>query len=610
MKFESIVNKVLKNPYSAFFYSPSIYPETKSYLFTIPKEIIKIYGINDYEPLLKKVDKIISKGLMGYALIKYEAGYLFENKLHRFLTHPSELAQFVFFSKDNFEEIDSSKLNLAFDDDFSIKNFKLNTTQNEFFNSIKEIKNHIAEGDTYQVNYTVKGKFNFEGSLTSFFKSLIFNQSANYIALINTNDEIIISVSPELFFDTNFKHIETKPMKGTIRRGINFQNDLMLRSELENSEKDRAENLMIVDMLRNDLGKISKYNSVSAEDLFKIEKYESLFQMISKVESTLNKKIALSDVLQNLFPCGSVTGAPKVRTMEIINEIEKENRGYYTGSIGLINKKRTVFNVAIRTITINKKSYEGSIGLGSGIVWDSTPQAEYDEVLLKSNFLLKPTPNFEIFETAKIENNQVLFLDEHLDRMRLAAEFFLFNYDESKIVKRIKRILNASKGKSKRLKIILNKTGLIKIEIGDIPKKVSKVKVIVSLNTVNSTNVFQYFKTTQRKLYDKETKEYSRKGFFDVIYLNEKSEVTEGAITNIFIKKEDVIITPPISSGLLNGVYRKYFLRKNADIKERKIFLSDLIYADQIILTNSLRGEVIVDELFINENEFITYMDK
>ncbi|AFH49441.1 4-amino-4-deoxychorismate lyase [Ignavibacterium album JCM 16511] len=609
MKISEIVNKVLSKPYSAFFYTPPIYPNAKSFLFDKPSEILTIYGLNDFEPMLSKADKKIAKNLFGYATLNYELGYLFEQRLHKFLREDKPLAHLVFFNDKNVKEINSESIKLSAELNFIVSDFHLNTSKTEYINSIRKIKKYIADGDTYQINYTVKGKFNFEGDIASFLSNLIFNQSAKYIAIINLAEEIIISISPELFFETNLRNIITKPMKGTITRGVSYQDDQMKKHELENSIKNQAENVMIVDLLRNDLGRICEFGSVQSTKLFEIEKYESLYQMISTVKGKLKKSVKFSEIIKNIFPCGSVTGAPKIRTMEIIRELEKEERGIYTGAIGLMLGKNLVFNVAIRTIQFNREMKNGTIGLGSGVVWDSKPDKEYNEVLLKSNFLIKPEPYFEIFETARVENGEVTFLNDHLQRMKQAADYFLFNYDEKKIVKKINNELKTLDTKKVyRLKIILGKTGKVELQIQEFTQKKSVIKIILSKNKINSLNKFQYFKTTNRKLYDEEYNHYKAKGFFDVIYLNENENVSEGSITNIFIRKGNVIITPTLQCGILSGIYRKYFIRTHPETKEKRISLDDLLTADEIILTNSVRGVVKVDEFYLNEKEYVSYI--
>ena len=608
MKIQDIINKVLTNPFSSFFYTPAIYENSKSFFFSKPNEILTVYGLNDFEPMLKRVDKNVSKKKFGYAVLNYEFGYLPEKRLNKFLTDEKPLAYFVFFDNENFKEIKSSSIKLNFEHNFEVSDFHLNTSKNEYIKSVKKIKKYISDGETYQINYTVKGKFNFSGDVVSFFSNLVFNQSAKYIALINLGDEILLSISPELFFQTNLKTIITKPMKGTISRGINYQDDLMKKHELENSIKNQAENVMIVDLLRNDLGRICKFDSVQTSKLFEIEKYESLYQMISTIKGKLNKSIKFSDIIKNIFPCGSITGAPKIRTMEIIKELEKEEREVYTGAIGLFLKNEIIFNVAIRTIQLDSELKKGKIGLGGGIVWDSKPDKEYTEVLLKSNFLRRPEPYFEIFETCRVEKGNVTFLNAHLLRMKQAADYFLFAFDELKIKKKIFNELNKlDMEKIYRIKITLSKTGSVNIQTEEFIQSTTRVKIILSESRINGRNKFQYFKTSNRKLYDSEYKHYKSKGYFDVIYLNENDDIAEGSITNIFVKKGDVITTPSLQCGILPGIYRKYYLRTHPEIKEKRISLDELITADEIILTNSLRGAVKVNEFYINENEYIAF---
>lgn len=607
MKLRDIIKQVETKPHSAFFFTPLLYPNSYSYLFLEPVEIITVNKKEDVKNHLKLIGKYLQRGLTGYALINYEAGYLFEKKLEKYLTGEGQkLIRFLFFDDKNIIRLKSDDIEFDADDisKYSITDFKLNTSLEKFKENIKKIKNYIREGDTYQVNYTVKGKFNFSGSYASFFQHLLFNQSGKYSAFINDCESYIISLSPEKFFSIKGREITSKPMKGTVKRGVNNEADLATEHELVNSKKNRAENVMIVDLIRNDLGRIAEYGSVTVLRLFSTEKYESLFQMVSTITAELKKEVTLRTVLKNIFPCGSVTGAPKIRTMEIINELEKEERGIYTGSIGLFNKDEASFNVAIRTLTVDRKTGNGELGIGSGIVWDSEPQKEYEETLLKSKFLTEPENYFDLFETMLAENGKILFLEEHLKRLRLAAEFSLFNFKGKKIRKSLDdKIVELDPGKKYKIKLILNKWGRIKIETSDLPFVAKIVKIIISEKKISTQNKFQYFKTTNRKLYDEEYQKYFAKGFFDVIFLNEKDEVAEGSITNIFIKKGNSWLTPPLTSGILNGIYCSHLLNNN-DIKEKLITIEDLLKADEIKLVNSVRGEIRVNQLYYR-NEII-----
>jgi len=612
MNFDDIIKTVEENTYSAFFYTPSVYKKANSYLLVKPIEVISVYKKEDLKFSFKQIQKLIDKGYFGYSLINYEAGFLFEEKLSSLQTKNDEkLIQFFFFEKEEVKRLKSTKIIFDnYSNDYSVSNFKLDRSQNQFVDDICKIKKYIKEGDTYQVNYTLKGEFSFQGSYSSFFQNLLFNQSAKYSAFINSIDKYIVSLSPELFFHQNGKKIISHPMKGTAQRGYNTNAETIAKTELEKSEKNLAENVMIVDLMRNDLGRICKYGSIKVPELFQIEKFESLFQMISIVKGKLRRKTKMLDILKNIFPCGSVTGAPKIRTMEIINEIEKRERGIYTGSIGLVAPDDIKMNVSIRTISIDKKSEIGVMGLGSGIVWDSDPNDEYEEVILKSKFLTEPLHYFEIFETMRCENGKMNFLEQHLERMKSAADYFIFSFSEKKIRKQIDRLLSdLDNKKSFRVKLSLNKWGEVKTEVSNIYKRTKEVSVIVSQNKILSTDKFRQFKTTNRNLYDDEYAEYSKKGFLEILYLNEKDEVVEGSRTNIFFRKENSWFTPNIESGALPGLYRKYFILKENNLIEKNIKLQDLLDADEIILTNALRGEIKVNKLFISPIEFISFQN-
>ncbi|MBK9099702.1 MAG: aminodeoxychorismate synthase component I [bacterium] len=611
MKFDDIIKLVEDNPYSAFFYTPNIYKKAVSYVFKKPVETISVSQKDEIDFAFKAVQKLIGKKYYGYTLIEYEAGFLFEQKLTPLLRDENKkLIQFFFFDKSQTQRIKSSKI--IFDnpstEKYSITDFELSRTENEFIEDIRKIKHYIKEGDTYQVNYTIKGKFNFSGSHHAFFQKLLFNQSAKYSAFINNEKNFIISLSPELFFNKKGREILSHPMKGTIRRGFNHNSDKTAENELKRSEKNLAENVMIVDLIRNDLGRICRYGSIKTPKLFKIEKYESLFQMVSKVQGELIKKTSFKDIITNIFPCGSVTGAPKIRTMEIINEIEKEDRGIYTGSIGLFTPKEIELNVAIRTISINKKSGNGIIGLGSGIVWDSNPKSEYEEVQLKSKFLTEPLDYFEIFETMKSENGSIRFLDDHIKRMKLAADYFLFKFSEKKVRKYVEQlVVQIETDQQKKIKLLLNKLGKFRAEVSDISKPMKNVSIILSEHKVSSTDKFRHFKTTNRKIYDDEYEKYSKQKFREVIFLNEKDEIVEGSRTNIFIRIGNTWFTPSLSSGALPGVYRNYFLQNHPEALQQQLNLTDLVKADQVILTNAVQGEIKVSRIYLTSDEFITF---
>lgn len=594
--FSNLIKQVLDEPGSAFFYTPPIFKKEKCYLFSNPLKSITGFNFDDLKMLNSLNDEI------SFGFISYEAGYLIEQKL-KHLSKPNNiepLFNFNIYKRGSIEIFSSKSITHDFDNiNYGIENLSFSTTKDMYINSINKIKEFISKGDTYQVNYTIKGSFNLEGSISSLFQSLVFNQSARYMALINNNNQIIISISPELFFRNKKNVLITSPMKGTIKRGINSSEDIKNFDQLLNSEKDKAENVMIVDLLRNDVGKISEFGKVKVTGLFNIEKYESVFQMISTIKTKLKKDILFSDIINNLFPCGSITGAPKLRTMEIINQLENSNRGIYTGAIGIIESNNSIFNVPIRTLTIDKTNNRVDFGVGSGVVWESNAIEEYNETMLKCSFLTSPDKYFEIFTTILIENNTPFLLIKHLKRLQTASEFFLFIYNEKGVVSKIKSICKKVKSNKKyKLKIKINKWGVINTEISEISRINKKWLVKISDKKIEH-NKFIFFKTTNRNMYNEELELAENQGCDEVIFKNKEGYITEGSRTNIFIKKNNIWYTPPIKDGLLSGVYREYFLEENGNSIEKSISLNDLTSADEIILVNSVRKRIEVELYYL-----------
>jgi len=609
-KVTKLLQKVEKNDGSAFFYTPAIKENTESVFFENPEKIVAINSKKELNSGLEKIRELIDSGLTAYALIAYEFGYLLEERLENLLqdNYNFDLLKFFFFKKENVQIIKSSEIDFSgvsekiINANYSIANFQLNTSKEKYISDINRVKEYISKGDTYQVNYTVKGKFNFTGSYSDLFLELLFNQSAEFSSFINNGTEFLVSASPELFFKNIGTAIETRPMKGTIKRGVNKLQDAELIKELRESKKDQAENVMIVDLLRNDLGKISQFNSVYAKSLFDIEQYESLFQMTSTVCSELEEN-DLNKIIRQIFPCGSITGAPKIRTMEIINELENEPRGIYTGSIGFADKEKNSFNVAIRTARIEKATGEGEIGIGSGVVWDSIPESEYEETLLKGSFLTGEKKYFEIFESILWENESFYLLYYHIKRLKNTAEYFLFCFDEENISAEFEKIKpDLDKEKKYKIKLLLDKWGKVKTEITELKKRDFSGRIKVS-ETVMNNDRFLYHKTTNRELYDRELKEANVGGFDEIIYLNQNGELTEGAFTNLFIEKKGKLYTPSVESGLLNGCLRETLL-KTGKCSEKKMNLKDLKEADKLFIGNSVRGLIEIKEIETEKGVF------
>ncbi len=600
-----ILQYVIKHNGSSFFFTPLKNGDEVSYFFKLPAVSIECHQKNNVENTLSEIDKLSKYYPFAYGYITYEVGYTFEERLENLLdkSSQSKLMLFHFYNSSSVEKIetkniDFSKIKTILTDNKSfVNNFQLTVDFDTYKNNIQKIKKLIAKGDTYQVNYTLKSHFNFDGHIPELFLQLLFNQSASYTAIINDNDKFIISISPELFFQTDGTIITSKPMKGTIQRGLNIIEDKVQKKIFTKSKKDRAENIMIVDLLRNDLGKICEIDSVFTEHVYDIEKYETVYQMTSTVKGKLKEK-SFKNIIRNLFPCGSITGAPKIRTMGIIKELEKANRGVYTGTIGIIEKNNFTFNIPIRTIKINKVNNKGELGIGGGIVWDSDPQHEFNEAQLKGKFLTEPEKYFELIETMLVENGEIFLWNYHIKRLSKAADYFLFYFEEKNIISKIiESIKYLDLNKKYRLKLLLSKWGEIRIDISELLLKQVSVKAVISTKQIDSRNKFQFFKTTNRMFYNNEYNLYKNK-FTDVIFINEKGNLTEGAITNVMIRKNNYFYTPPIEDGILNGCYREYLLNNRNDIEIKSFGIDELLSADELILMNSVKKEIKISELF------------
>ena len=472
-------------------------------------------------------------------------------------------------------------------DVFSVREFNDEIAYSEYLSSIEKIRQYLLCGDTYQVNYTFGRRFVFYEDVRNFYNCLSMSQPTEYMALIDTGDKQIVSFSPELFFKTSGRQISVRPMKGTLRRGFTSEEDNRKKALLVNSEKDRAENLMIVDLLRNDLGRVCK--KVETLSLFDVEKYRTVFQMTSTVRGELKSGVPLKDIFAALFPCGSVTGAPKIRTMEIIEELEKEPRGVYTGAVGYFAPEGEMcFSVAIRTVEIENNT--ARVCVGGGIVIDSEAEKEYAEACLKSDFINRNFQDFLLIETILWDPQKGFYLkEEHKQRMADSAGYFDYPFDEKKMEE---ILVEASAGQSYalRVRVLLDKLGGFTVET--VPLKQEKLnKIKISEEKVDSGNVFLYHKTTNRNFYQTQLRKARQEGYLDIVFTNEKGEITEGCVSNIFIEENGVLYTPPVVCGLLPGTMRGSLL-KEGRARERKLVIDDVKAAEGIFLSNSVRGLV------------------
>jgi para-aminobenzoate synthetase / 4-amino-4-deoxychorismate lyase len=404
--------------------------ENKRWLkFTNPVKVIETDDVNKVISKFQEVEETVNNG-ESYAVgfLSYEAAPVFDPSLQTKTLQSLPLLWFAFYKE--YEIIDLSPVHST---SVYLKNWSSSVSRKEYDAAIAKIKDHIREGDTYQVNYTMRQYADFSGNAWEFFKELSHTQCADYSAFIDTEHFTICSVSPELFFTYKNGSLTGCPMKGTAGRGLTFESDKQQADWLYHSIKDRAENLMIIDMIRNDFGRIAEPGSIDVGKLFNIEKYPTVWQMTSMVKA--DTKAGIVDIMKALFPCASITGAPKANTMKIISELENTPRGIYTGTIGFITpEKRAQFNVAIRTVVIDKASNTAEYGVGGGIVWDSTDKGEYDECQIKTKVLTERQPDFSLLKSILWMPEQGYFLLEyHLKWLLDSAEYFDFAVDIKKV---------------------------------------------------------------------------------------------------------------------------------------------------------------------------------
>lgn len=452
-----------------------------------------------------------------------------------------------------------------------------------YSNAIKQVKKEIAQGNTYEVNYTYDYKIKTNVDGYSLFQSLLKRQKTPYNAYIKNQYEEILSFSPELFFELEGNKIKTKPMKGTVKRGKTEKEDLKNIKFLKNDIKNRAENVMIVDLLRNDLGKIAKTGTVTVDKLFEIETHKTVHQMTSEISAELQENTSLYQIFEAIFPCGSITGAPKINTMKIIDEVETGTREIYCGAIGLISPDKTIFSVPIRILHKHNSENFYKCRVGGAIVWDSTAEEEWEETLTKIKFLQS---DFKLVETILVKNCKMKYKTLHFNRMKNSAKELGFKFNND--------ILKIKPEKDGILRILLSRDSIFETQYLSL-NSISTNKITISDTPIDSKNELLQHKTTHRPWYEKSLIKIKKNEIFDEIFVNEKGEITEGTRSNIVLQLDGNLYTPPVNCGILNGVMRQKMAKV---LTEKKLYLKDLKCAEKIFCINSVRGIVEVKNDF------------
>lgn len=538
----------------------------------------------DVLPALAEIETAVSAGYHAAGYLGYEAA---SGLIPHLATMPAgnfPLLSFGIFR----ERISVHTEERNSEGEYGIAAWESSLSADEHAASVDRIRELIAAGDTYQVNFTFRRRFRFRGDPFAWYRDLRRSQPAPFNAFLHDGRFALLSASPELFFSLHGGELTVRPMKGTAARRPDPEEDHEAARRLSLDPKERAENLMIVDLLRNDLGMISRTGSVRTESLFDVETLPTVHQMTSTVRSQLARDAGLIDIFRALFPCGSVTGAPKRRTMEIIAGLEGSSRGPYTGCIGYISPgPEAVFSVAIRTAVVDFETGRGELGIGSGVTWDSRPDAEYAECRTKARFAEENSGTFRLIESLLLADGLYPRLDRHLGRLARSAAHFGFSFNQSDARRELALCAERTQGKAK-VRFLLSADGGMEaaaVPLGFQPEE--PLKVALSHVNLDPGDPFLYHKTTLRELYERELSAHA--GADEVLLVNERGEVTEGCFHSVAVEKEGRLVTPPLSCGLLPGVMREELL-EHGELTEGIVTPADLRNAGEFLLFNSVRG--------------------
>jgi para-aminobenzoate synthetase / 4-amino-4-deoxychorismate lyase len=570
-----------------------------SLLFADPVEIVSAETPEQVPAALERIERAVKDGLHAAGFFSYELGYVLEPRLSGLMPAKRNVPLIWFGlykapAEMTRDEVEHWLATHTRSGSYHFTDVSLAWDEAAYLKRFAEVQDKIVAGDIYQLNLTFKARFKLSGSPLTFFLDLRQKQKVAYGGIVDTGKLTVLSASPELFIEQDGRQISTRPMKGTAPRAGTLEADAEARRHLAGDVKQRAENLMIVDLMRNDIGRISEIGSVSVTDLFTVETFQTLHQMTSGVQATLKEDIGMAELLNGIFPPGSIIGAPKIRAMELIAGLETEPRGVYCGAIGHISPHgRALFNVAIRTAVVFRDA-EGEMGIGSGVVFDSQGPKEYAECLLKMKFLTDPVQPFSLIETLLYEpDGGFVLLARHIERLATSARYFGFACDEEAVRAALD---DAVKDKAERLRVrlLLSEEGDVTVTTTPLPAPASDtvMRYVLSDTRVSPADIFLFHKTTRRELYDREWQHYhDAAGADEVIYVNERDELAEGSRTTIFIERGGRLLTPALDSGLLPGTLRAELLAEGR-AAEALLTLADLSTADAVYLGNSVRGLV------------------
>ncbi|MDO8251507.1 MAG: aminodeoxychorismate synthase component I [Rhodoferax sp.] len=549
------------------------------YAFGAPSQMLVAHTLAQVRPLLDAVQALARQGRWCVGYLRYEAGAAFDPALE---VHEADgpLAWFgVHDAPQPWPEGEAGGTATA--------QWHESLTRAAFDQGMAEIHRAIADGELYQLNYTAPLQGALQGAPRDLFMALRRAQPGGYAAFIDTGDEQVLSVSPELFFDWDGERILARPMKGTAPRGATPEMDAALAAQLRASAKERAENVMIVDLIRNDLSRVAQPFSVRVPHLFRLEALPSVWQMTSDVEARTRAGTTLADVFAALFPCGSITGAPKVRAMHMIRALEPEPRGVYCGAVGVVRPGgAATFNVAIRTVTV--RGGAARCGIGSGITADATAEGEWQEWRHKRAFLERASQPFELLETLALEDGVLRDAPEHLARLARAAAHFAYPWDAAQVEASLQRLADAHRQGLWRVRLRVDARGQVQAEAHAMEASPAHVQLALAASAFEEAgSEFVRFKTTRRAHYDAFAPRVP--GVFDTLLWNRQGELTECTRGNVAVRLDGRWVTPPLRCGLLDGIGRARCLREGR-LVEAVVRVEDLPRATGLAFVNSLRG--------------------
>lgn len=552
-----------------------------------------VYRADHLDDVRPAVDWAVARSREGAwiaGFIAYEAAPAFDDALAVHSDAAGPLAWFGAFDTDRGEwwyDVSSHH----------ISRWTPDVAPTEYREAFASVHDAIRRGHTYQVNLTYPMHASFAGDPRSLYLRLLQSQHVEYAAYLDIGDRQILSVSPERFFAVEGRIITTRPMKGTRRRGRWHGEDVQLRTELERSDKDHAENLMIVDLIRNDVGRIATTGSVDVGGMFNVEPYSTVWQLTSEITAEMRSDVGLGDVFEALFPCGSVTGAPKASTMGIIADIENSPRGVYCGAVGFVppgdGLDGASFNVAIRTAVIDPREGIATYGVGGGVTWDSDVDDEYGEALTKASVLASRAHVPGLFETIRWDDRWVL-VDEHLDRLAWSAGLHGLPFDRDAALGLLAEAIGGATDPI-RARLTLDREDGLSVDVTDASNRFTTgpgpaagvVSVEIDFDPIDPSDGSLYVKTTDRLPYDVRRRRHP--GCDDVLLTNLDGHITESTIANVAFLIDGRWVTPPVSDGLLPGVLRGRLLVEGL-LEERSVSIGDAQAATGMALINSVRG--------------------